>query len=407
VSRIDADVSAAPRALADVGGAPPLVAHVLFHFDIGGLENGVINLIDNMPRSAFRHAIVCVRGRSPEFHRRLTRDDVPIITLDQKPGLDPSSYARAWRVFRALKPDIVHTRNLAALEMQLPAFLAGVPARVHSEHGREGADLKGDYRPYNLLRKVFRLFVHRYVGMSRDLQRWLVETVGVAERRVDQIYNGVDTRKFRPRTEGDKVPAPQGFLDGATFIVGAVGRVQPVKDHQTLVRGFARLVELSGAQADGLRLILVGGGPGRAACEQLADALGVRAQCWFAGDRGDVDAILRGFDVFCLTSLNEGINNTVLEAMATGLPIVATNVGGNPELVTEGETGTLVPSASPEALANALRAYLDDPALRMRHGAAARADAERRFGLDAMVRSYVALYKKAAGRQRDVYARGT
>ncbi len=401
-------MSAASRAHADAGGVPPLIAHVLFHFDIGGLENGVVNLINNMPRSAFRHAIVCVRGKSPEFHRRLARDDVAVITLDQKPGIDPASYFRAWRVFRDLKPAIVHTRNLAALEMQLPAFLAGVPARVHSEHGREGADLRGDYRPYNLLRKAFRLFVHRYVGMSRDLQRWLVGTIGVAAPRVDQIYNGVDTRRFRPRAAGDAVPAPEGFLDGATFVVGAVGRVQPIKDHPTLVRGFARLVERAGPRGAGLRLILVGGGPGRAACEALAAELGIIAQCWFAGDRNDVDTLLRGFDVFCLTSLNEGINNTLLEAMATGLPIVATDVGGNPELVSADETGSLIPPASPDALADALLAYLDDPVKRARHGTAAREHAERRFALDAMVCSYVAMYEKATGRRAGrAYARGT
>lgn len=383
--------SALQSVVRDDRRAPPLIAHVLFHLGIGGMENGVVNLINHMPRQRYRHAIVCVRGKT-DFDRRVTRDDVPIITLGQKPGIDFGSYARAWRTFRELKPDLVHTRNLAALEMQLPAALAGVPARVHSEHGRDGRDLHGDYRPYNFLRKAYRPLVHRYVAMSRNLQRWLIDTIAIDGAHVAQIYNGVDTRRFAPLRHAEPRVGPAGFFSGASFVVGAVGRIVPIKDHDTLVRGFARLVATAAAAGGGLRLILVGDGPGRAACEQLARELGIAQQCWFAGDRDDVELILRQLDVFCLTSLNEGINNTLLEAMASGLPIVATAVGGNPELVVDGQNGHLIPARDPEALAGALLAYLRDATMRAAHGAAGRDRATRAFSLDAMVANYMALY---------------
>jgi sugar transferase (PEP-CTERM/EpsH1 system associated) len=372
----------------------PLVAHVLFHLGIGGLENGVVNLINFMPRNAFRHAIVCVRGKS-DFCSRLHRNDVPIITLEQKPGFEPASYWRAWRVFQALRPDVVHTRNLAALEMQLPAALAGVPIRIHSEHGRDGADINGDYLPYNLLRRAFRPLVHRYVALSRDLQSWMIGRIGVDSSRVEQIYNGVDTDRFGLR-QGERAPiGPRGFSEGATFVVGAIGRTVPIKDYVTLVRGFAALAALAPGGGAGMRLVIVGDGPEREGCERIARELGIASRCWFAGVQDDVASLLWGFDVFCVTSLNEGINNTVLEAMATGLPVVATAVGGNPELVIDSVTGRLIPVRAPQALAHALLCYMTDPDLRRRHGYAGRQRVEREFSLVRMIDNYRTLYERA------------
>jgi sugar transferase (PEP-CTERM/EpsH1 system associated) len=381
-----------PSTRSEAASAPPLIAHVVFNLGIGGLENGLVNLINNTPREAYRHAVVCVRGMT-DFHKRLRRDDVPIVVLGQKPGLDPGSYVRAWRVFSQLRPDIVHTRNLAALEMQLPAALARVPIRVHSEHGRDGLDLNGDYARYNRVRKLFRPLVHRYVAMSKNLQDWLVQTIAIDAGKVEQIYNGVDTVRFASRHEARRPIGPDGFTAADSFIVGAVGRMVPVKDHETLVRGFARLRGTAGASAVRLRLVFIGDGPCRTHCERVAAELGVASACWFAGDRDDVADMLRQIDVLCLTSLNEGINNTVLEAMATGLPVVATNVGGNPELVESGSTGTLVPVQAPAALADALQAYLNDAALCLRHGTLGRERVEKDFSIAAMVSRYASLYE--------------
>lgn len=127
---------------------PPLIAHVIFELGVGGLENGLINLINRMPADAYRHAIVCVKGASG-FERRLQRADVTIVELGKKPGVGLTAHKRAWQAFRRLRPLIVHTRNLAALEMLVPAWCAGVPVRIHSEHGRDGKDVNGDYWRYN------------------------------------------------------------------------------------------------------------------------------------------------------------------------------------------------------------------------------------------------------------------
>lgn len=369
----------------------PLIAHVVHRFDVGGMENGIVNLLNHMPPGRFRHAVVCLEGYG-EFARRVRVPDVTFHALHKRPGKDPALYARLWRLLRRLRPDIVHSRNLSALEAQAVAAAAGVRARVHGEHGRDVFDLNGANRKYNLLRRAMRPLVGRYVAVSKDLAGWLAETVGAAPARIEQIYNGVDTERFRPRGPGPRAIGPEGFLRGATQVIGSVGRMAPVKDFPTLVRAFAALVAQSPALRERLRLVIVGDGSEREACVALARETGVDALVWFAGERADIPELMRAFDVFVLPSLGEGISNTILEAMATGLPVVATRVGGNPELVEAGRTGVLVPPADPDALARGLRAYADDPARVLAHGGAARRSVEQRFSIDAMVARYVAVY---------------
>jgi sugar transferase (PEP-CTERM/EpsH1 system associated) len=369
----------------------PLIAHVVHRFDVGGLENGIVNLLNHIPADRYRHAVICLETFT-DYRQRIRRSDVSFHALHKRPGKDPGLYLRLWRVLRQLRPDLVHTRNLSALEGQLVAAAAGVRARVHGEHGRDVFDLHGANRKYNLLRRALRPLVGRYIAVSKDLADWLVATVGVAPGRVEQIYNGVDTERFHPRAEGFRAVGPGGFFTGTETLIGTVGRMVGVKDHLTLVRAFVALVANDAAMRRRARLIVVGDGPVRAECFALLAEAGVDRLAWLPGERDDVPDLLRTFDVFALPSLGEGISNTILEAMATGLPVVATRVGGNPELVEEGVTGMLVPAGSPAALADALRAYIQDPALARQHGANARRRVEERFSIDAMVAGYLGVY---------------
>jgi sugar transferase (PEP-CTERM/EpsH1 system associated) len=375
----------------------PLVAHVLFRFDVGGLENGVVNLINRLPAERFRHAVVALTEVT-DFRRRVERDDVQYIAMNKPPGQGIWIANRMRRVLRDLKPAIVHTRNLAALEMQFPAALAGVPVRVHGEHGWDTSDPDGRSLKGRLERRLYRPFVHRYVALSRQIEHYLVDRVGVGAKHVTQIYNGVDTRRFHPADGGRAPIAGSPFESGDLWLVGTAGRLQAVKDQVTLARAFVRAVELSADARTRMRLVIAGDGALRPQVEQVLQAAGVQQLAWLAGERNDVPAVMRGLDAFVLPSIAEGISNTILEAMATALPIVATAVGGNPELLEHGSTGRLVPSQDPEAMA---RALLDDFTQRdtaARHARAARVSVEQRFSLDRMVAAYGDLYDSLLAR---------
>jgi sugar transferase (PEP-CTERM/EpsH1 system associated) len=369
----------------------PLIVHVVYSFSVGGLENGLVNLLNRMPSQRWRHAVLSLTRISGRFAERVQRSDVEFIELDKRPGHLVRDYPRLYRLFRRLRPAVVHTRNLAALEAAVPAWAAGIPVRIHGEHGWNLADPDGKRRRYQYVRGLYRPFVSRYVALSRHLEDYLERQVGVPPHRVSQIYNGVDTERFRPAPVRGRI-AGCPFGQPEDFLAGWVGRMDPVKDLPTLLQAFARAAR---RPASPLRLVLVGDGPMRPTVERLVAQQGLGDRVWLAGERADIAEIMRGLDCFVLPSLGEGISNTVLEAMATRLPIIATRVGGNAELIESGMTGILVPPGESDALANALVRYSSDRAMARRHAKAARRVAQSRFSLARMVSDYCSLYETA------------
>src|SRR6266436_3237324 len=394
-SRVESDRIGAMSAFV----RPPLIAHVIYGLKVGGVENGLVNLINHMPAERYRHAIVCITDYS-DFRGRIRREDVECYALQKPPGKVPGFYVRIWKLLRQLRPDIVHTRNLTALAAPVPATLAGAPVRIHGEHGRDMVDLDGSNVKYQRVRRLIRPFVHQYIALSRDLESYLVDRIGVPRQRLAQIYNGVDTDLFKP-AGARRAPLPiPGFAGAETVVIGTVGRMQPVKDQLTLVRAFVRLLELRADLRARLRLVMIGEGALRQPALALLEQAGMLDLAWLPGERADIPELMRGLDLFVLPSLAEGISNTILEAMASGLPVVATRVGGNPELVEEGHTALLVPADDPRAMAAAIEVYAADAAKRSRHGAAGRAAAEARFSLHAMVGAYLEVYDRALGAAR-------
>jgi sugar transferase (PEP-CTERM/EpsH1 system associated) len=235
--------------------------------------------------------------------------------------------------------------------------------------------------------------VNRYIALSRHQQRYLIDSIGIAPPRIEQIYNGVDVERFRPRRDSDPAPSPFSS-DGDTRVIGTVGRMQGVKDPMNLVEAFLHLRATRPDLATRARLVMIGDGPLRETALARLEAEGASNAAWLPGAREDVAEQLRGFDVFALPSKAEGISNTILEAMATGLPMAVTRVGGNSELVVEGTTGFLVPPDDPRALAAALARYLEDPKLARVHGTNGRARAEAEFSLDRMVDRYLSVYDR-------------
>lgn len=379
----------------------PLIAHVIYRLDFGGLENGLVNLINGIPE--YRHAVICIDDYT-DFRLRIKRDDVQIFALKKRRGKDFSVYFNLYRLFRELQPAIVHSRNLAGLDSLVPACAAGVPVRIHGEHGRDVHDLDGKSRRYRWLRRVFKPFVHHYIALSRDLEKYLLRRVGVEPARVSQIYNGVNVEGFRPRRDGDAVSRAHGFNDPHYVVIGTVGRMEEVKDPLALVRAFIWSVKKIPEARQRLRLVMVGGGPLLESARALLAKEGLAAFAWLPGARNDVHDILRDLDVFVLPSLAEGISNTILEAMACALPVVATDVGGNRELVEDGVTGRLVPRRNLGALSTAIGFYLSHPAERARHGREGRRVAETRFSMGMMVSGYVNVYDRLL-RERSLVAK--
>ncbi len=373
---------------------PPLIAHVIYRLAVGGLENGLVNLLNRLPRERFRHAVVCLAGAT-DFARRIQRPDVAIYSLDKRPGKDLRAYLRLWRLLRQLQPDLVHTRNLGTVDLQWIAVAAKVPHRVHGEHGWEAADPQGLDAKSLRIRRLCRAAIHRYVAMSQDLARWLGSNVGVPSQRIEQIYNGVDVERFCP--EGS-LPAdlPWRAACPQPLVFGTIGRLDQVKNQAALLEAFARLLQAS--QSDGgaapLRLIVVGSGPLATGLRARASELGIAEQVWFAGARDDIPQLLRAIDVFVLPSMNEGISNTLLEAMATGRPVIAARVGGNPEVVAHESTGLLYDPRQPDGLLEAMLRYRSDRNLTVDHGAAGRRRACERFSLQSMVNGYTDLYSR-------------
>jgi sugar transferase (PEP-CTERM/EpsH1 system associated) len=373
---------------------PVHVTHVIHQLATGGMENGLVNLINNIDPTQIKHSVLCMTNAT-DFRTRIRREDVAIAEMGKREkGNDFSAQWRAFKQLRGWRPDVLHTRNLTGLDAVVPAFLARVPVRIHGEHGRDMTDPDGTNKRFILLKKLHAPFIHRWSAVSQDLVNSLIEKVGVPEAHISHICNGVDLSRFvHPAVRGE-IP---GFTRATDVVFGTVGRLQDVKEQWLLLEALALLPSLS-ASAEKARVVIVGDGPMRPRLEKEIAARDLGGKVLLTGAQNNVPNWLQSMDVFCLPSRAEGISNTILEAMASGLPVIATRVGGNPELVVDHVTGLLIPHSDARALAGAMAALLDDEALRRRHAYAAHARALKEFSIDAMVSRYTQLYLEAAKR---------
>jgi sugar transferase (PEP-CTERM/EpsH1 system associated) len=235
--------------------AAALICHVIYRLDYGGLENGLVNLVNHLPHDRFQHAIVCLAGIGA-MRARIEREDVRVVSIDKRPGKDPASYARAWRVLRSLSPDVVHTRNLGTIDLQWVAWAAGVRRRLHGEHGWDATDPVGNNPHTRRIRRACRPVIQRYVAMSRDIERWLHDDIGVPSQRIRQVYNGVDACRYRP---GGTLPRDWPWHQHARealWVCGTVGRLDPLKNQVALVDAFAALVSQQRGGQRSLRLVI-------------------------------------------------------------------------------------------------------------------------------------------------------
>jgi sugar transferase (PEP-CTERM/EpsH1 system associated) len=380
---------------------PPLIVHVVHRLATGGLENVVVSLINGLPWGAYRHAVIALTEIC-DLRDRVSRSDVEFIALAKGPGHALRLYPMLRTIFQKLSPAIVHTCNLSALETVVPAWLARVPVRIHAEHGWDVFDPDGSSIKYRIIRSLYRPFVSHYVAVSTQLARYLTNHVGIPETRVSLIFNGVDTQRFTPAVlTREELP---GFpFSRDMWVVGTVGRMQQIKNQTLLAEAFVRALMREPTAERTLRLIMVGQGPLREASMRILDAAGVRHLTWLPGERADIAQLMRRLNCFALPSLAEGTSCTIQEAMATGLPVIATAVGGNDGLVLDGVTGTLVPSADVDAMASAILDYWRCPPQAVRHGTAGLHRICENFGLQSMLREYHRLFSSLLAQKRSQF----
>lgn len=378
-------------------GRPVTVAHVVFRFDYGGMENGVANLINGSDPERFRHMVIALTEVT-SFSERVQPGRAEFFALGKRPGKDLGAYWRLFRHLRRNRPDIYHTRNFGTLDTVAVARAAGIRRCLHGEHGWDVHDPDGTVPKYRRVRRALAPLVTRFVTVSAELRRWLVEVVGIDAAKTEHICNGVDVQRFAPPDPGFDRGAllPGDVFPSDAVVLGAVGRFERIKDPLNLVDAFVELAASDPGDASRLRLAYIGDGALRDEALQRLRSAGVAERAWLPGSRDDVPALLGCMDLFALPSLREGISNTILEAMASGLPVIATQTGGNPELVTDGATGRLVAVGDSAALAAAIRDYAVAPELRAAHARAAREDAVSRFSLETMIHRYEALYDATA-----------
>ncbi len=351
------------------------LVHLVISLDVGGLERVLVNHIRHADRTRFEVGVVCLAGPG-QLAAEIEAQGVKVQALDVHGRGIGRGVRRLVRELRRLKPDVLHTHNLAAhLLGSTAARIARVPVIVHTKHGRYDTS---SWRR-GLGTRIASALSSVIVPVSQDSAREASAYEGVPARKIRVIHNGVDITAITPGDRFTRAPGSRAV---------SVGRLAAVKDYPTLLRATRLVVDAFPS----FRLELVGDGPERAALERLRLDLGLESQVSFLGERHDVLERLRAADVFALSSTSEGLSLGLLEALAAGLPIVATRVGGNAEIVTDGETGQLVPPADPAALSAALLACLTDPSRLTAMGRAARKRAEEHFDLAKVVARYESLY---------------
>jgi sugar transferase (PEP-CTERM/EpsH1 system associated) len=374
------------------------VLHVISYMGRGGAELGILKLISGLGPK-FEHRICTTRGFDAPFvqsHYSLDRIDV---AGNAQLNLQFPLF-RLVRIMRRYRPHIVHTRNWGALEAVAAAKLAGVPTIVHSEHGYEVDMFAGLPLRRRLFRRAAYAMADAVFALTQELRDFHARQAWIAPEGIGVIYNGVDTQRFSPCGNTRDAVRRELGLPEHSFVVGSVGRLVPIKDQQTLLKAAALLVS---SDID-IRVLLVGSGPECEKLQCLATAILPGRVC-FAGDSSRVPEMLNAMDVFVLPSLSEGMSNTLLEAMACGLPALATNVGGNPEIIENNLNGYLFTPGDANWLAQKLGFLAHDRDLVHQLGTAARRHMIEKFGLSRMLETYRCFYLDLAARRQVAAAR--
>ena len=354
----------------------------------GGAENMLINLVENLNRARYRPMIGLLK--EGWLATQLRQRGFETITMPQRRGHDPGWVYRCVRLIHRKGIDVLHTHEFGMNTYGSIASLGtGVPV-VATVHG--GSYYWEKWRRRMAYRLVAR-HAMRMVAVSDSIRRVLIERVGASSEKLCTIYNGVDVEAYRFVQDGTRIRQELG-IEETTPVVGTVANLYPVKGHTFLLKAAAEVACVYPRTV----WLLAGRGMLLGELQDEARELGISDRVRFLGFRDDAAAVLQALDLFVLPSLSEGLPLAVLEAMAAAKPVVATAVGGNLEVVVDGQTGYLVPPRDPSALASRILALLRDRPLAHGYGAAGRQRVLQQFSLVRMVAAYQELYERGGGR---------
>ncbi len=359
------------------------IAHVLYSFEVGGLENMLVNLINAMDCNRFSHSIYVFCNKVQALGKIKSGNASTIVVKRIFPN-DPTIIFRLAHAIRKGKPDIVCTYNWSGIDGIIAAKSAGVKTIIHSEHGFNIGEIHRQKKRRILARRFLFKYCDKVITVSKTLERWLTEIVGIEDAKITYIPNACDTNKFFPGKELEK--RKKWGIGEDDIVIGTVGSLKELKNQKTLIEAFTQI-----SRTD-LKLLIVGDGPERERLEDLTSSLGAKDKIIFTGIVSDTACFYRAMDIFVLPSLAENAPSALLEAMATGLPIIATDVGDVRYMLDDTKGGIIVRPKDARAITDGINCFLDRPSLAKEKSNFVRKRVKELFDLDRMIKTYEKLY---------------
>ena len=378
------------------------ILHVFTYLGLGGTELTALRIIANLDPKRFENLICGVRG----FDSRVVLRRCPgidVIVPSSRGKKSPTSVSSLLDVIKNYKPDIVHSRNWGTIESIPAAWFAKVPGVIHSEHGYEMETLTS----IPARRRIFRRAVYGLADVvftvTGELREFHARQAWVSSRRIRVIPNGVDTEVFAPRPHLTRSVREKLRLPLERFVIGSLGRMVPIKNHVAILKAAETLLY----RGIDVHVLLVGSGSELDRYQNYVTSSDtLRDRVTFLGATENVTEALNAMDVFVLPSFSEGMSNTLLEAMSCGMPVVATRVGGNPEVIEENCSGLLFAPGDVEQLSDCVVRLAQQQDFRGQLGEAARQRILAKFSLERMLDSYSQLYLEFAAKA-DLQPRGS
>jgi len=361
-------------------------------YQFGGLERKVIQLINNLDRSNFRVVLVSLAKYEDE-QNNFINDDVSIYSLNKRDGINVKIIKRLVKILKKNEIHIIHSHNWATLFYAvIAAKMAGTPIIIHGEHGIETKNIQDNYKQF-LAKKILYHLCHHLIGISKDIKKSLIQRYKIPDEKITVIHNGVETKEHGFNKDKNTVKEKYNLQRFST-IIGTVGRIKPVKDFITLIRAFAIVKKVYPDSA----LVIVGPGndetnPYYIKLNKFINDMDIH-DVFFTGTIDNIPEILSVFNLFVNSSLSEGISNTILEAMANKVPVVASRAGGNPELVAHEKSGLLFECQNEKECADSVLEILKEPALREAYVDSAYENVMQNHTMESMFQKNTTLYKK-------------